>query len=155
MRRLVLAMVPMCALLPVGSSAQEYRLGARLAAAKALTCEFTNRAMGTWTKAGTTEVETKPVPLTLGFEAVDADGGTAVVVGPFGPSDIIVRLSTGTLHFVQSYREGPLYTTSIFPSETREGKLKAVHTRHEYTEVSLPGYTSRPEQSYGECTILK
>ncbi len=32
-----------------------------------------------------------------------------------------------------------------------QGKLKAVHTRHEYTEVSLPGYTSRPEQYYGEC----
>jgi len=26
-----------------------------------------------------------------------------------------------------------------------------VHARHEYTEVSLPGYTSRPEQYYGEC----
>jgi len=32
------------------------------------------------------------------------------------------------------------------------GKLRAVHTRHEYTEVSLPGFTSRPEQYYGDCT---
>ena len=33
-----------------------------------------------------------------------------------------------------------------------DGKLRAVHTRHEYTEVSLPGFTSRPEQYYGDCT---
>ncbi len=47
-----------------------------------------------------------------------------------------------------------MYTTTIFPSEARAGKLKAVHTRHEYTQVSLPGYTSRPERYYGECEIV-
>jgi len=30
-----------------------------------------------------------------------------------------------------------------------------VHTRHEYTEVRLPGFTSRPEQYYGECEITR
>jgi hypothetical protein len=29
-----------------------------------------------------------------------------------------------------------------------------MHSRHEYTDVSLPGYTSSPEQYYGECEIL-
>ena len=91
------------------------------------------------------------------FRAFDSDLviGTAIVLGAFGPSDIIVRLSTGTLHFVQSFREGPLYATTIFPYETTGGRLRAVHTRHEYTEVSLPGFTSRPEQYYGDCEVLK
>jgi hypothetical protein len=31
--------------------------------------------------------------------------------------------------------------------------MRAVHTRHEYTMISLPGFTSRPEQYYGECAI--
>ena len=35
----------------------------------------------------------------------------------------------------------------------QEGRWLAVHTRHEYTDVSLPGYTSRPEQYYGSCAI--
>ena len=29
----------------------------------------------------------------------------------------------------------------------------AVHTRHEYTDVLLIGFTSRPEQYYGDCAI--
>jgi hypothetical protein len=85
------------------------------------------------------------------FESVNQDDGTARVVGMFGPSDIIVRLSGETLHLVQSFREGPLYATTVFPKETRAGRLQAVHTRHELTDVSLPGYTSSPEQYYGDC----
>jgi hypothetical protein len=107
---------------------------------------------GTW-KNGEPVSETKAVKLSLGFDEINADDGTARVIGAFGPSDIIVRLSLGNLHFVQSFREGPLYTTTIFPKETKDGRLQAVHTRHEYTEVSLPGFTSRPEQYYGDCSI--
>ena len=28
-------------------------------------------------------------------------------------------------------------------------------TRHEFTEVSLPGYTSSPEQYYGDCQVSR
>ena len=59
----------------------------------------------------------------------------------------------GTLHLVQAFREGPLYVTTVFPKETRGGRLQAAHTRHEYTLVSMPGYTSRPEQYIGECEL--
>ena len=106
-----------------------------------------------WVK-GEAVAEIKPAKLNVSFDAIDADEGTARAVGQFGPSDIIVRLSVGSLHFIQSFREGPVYVTTIFPTESREGKLKAVHTRHEYTEVQLPGFTSRPEQYYGECEIV-
>jgi hypothetical protein len=125
----------------------------RLAAATYLTCEFTTMAVGNWGAAGAV-AETKAAKLSLGFRDVNADEGSARVIGPFGPADIIVRLTSGALHFVQSFSDGPMYTTTIFPSEARAGKLKAVHTRHEYTQVSLPGYTSRPEQYYGECEIV-
>src|SRR5262249_1679295 len=118
------------------------------------TCVFSTMVVGTWNN-GTPTVETKPAKLTLGFDQIDTEDGTARVIGTFGPSDIVVKLSDGTLHFMQSFREGPLYTTTIFPHESRPGKLKAVHTRHEYTEVSLPAFTSRPEQYYGECDIVK
>jgi hypothetical protein len=58
------------------------------------------------------------------------------------------------LHFVQIFVDGPLYTTTIFPNETRAGKLQAVHTRHEFTPgMSLPGFTWQPEQYYGECEV--
>jgi hypothetical protein len=126
----------------------------KLVRARSVRCEFPVMATGTWNK-GAAQAETKPAKLSVGFDAINADDGTAQVIGAFGPSDIIVRWSNGTLHFVQSFREGPLYVTTIFPQETAAGRLQAVHTRHEYTTVSLPGFTSRPEQYYGDCTIMR
>ena len=135
-----------------GTADGQTRAQARLANAKNLKCVFSLMATGTW-KNGEPQAETKPTKLSLGFDAINVEEGTARVIGMFGPSDIIVRLSLGTLHFVQSFREGPVYITTIFPKETRNGNLQAVHTRHEYTDVSLPGFTSQPEQYYGECTV--
>ena len=111
-----------------------------------------NVVVKSWTN-GEPRGEIKPTTLSFAFDEIDSDEGTARIIGAFGPSEIIVRLSTGNLHFVQAFREGPLYTTTVFPRETRNGNLQAVHSRHEYTEVSLPGFTSRPEQYYGECAI--
>src|SRR5215468_6092510 len=111
-----------------------------LSTVKSLNCTFPGRATVTW-RNGEAQAEIKTTPLSLRFEAINADEGTARVVGNFGPSDIIVRISLGTLHLVQIFNEGGLYTTTVFPKETRGGKLQAVHTRHEYTEISLPGFT--------------
>jgi hypothetical protein len=126
----------------------------KLLAAQAISCTFTTMATGTW-NAGVAAAETKASKLAIGFDQIDTDQGTARVIGSFGPSDIIVRFSAGTLHFVQAFREGPLYATTVFPQISRDGKFEAVHTRHEYTEVRLPGFTSRPEQYYGECEITR
>jgi len=123
-----------------------------LASAKSLSCVFPVYATGTWTK-GEPEASVKPAQLSFRFEAIDTQDGTAEVVGPFGPSHIIARLADRYLHFMQIFTAGPLYTTTVFDRQTRDGKLQAVHTRHEYTEVSLPGFTSRPEQYYGECEV--
>ena len=124
----------------------------RLAGAKSIECTFTLEALATW-KNGVAQAEVKPSALTMRFESINTDEGTARVVGMFGPSDIIVRLSDNTLHLIQSFREGPLYATTVFPRETRAGRFQAVHTRHEWTAVSLPGYTSSPEQYYGDCQV--
>ena len=123
----------------------------KLAAAKSVTCEFPIYATGTWTK-GEPQAEVKAVTFSLRFIEINTDDGTARLASGFGNFDIIVRLSEGALHFIQ-FRRGPLYTTTIFDRESREGKLKAVHSRHEYIEIFLPGFTSRPEQYYGECEV--
>ena len=133
-----------------GINAQSAR--ARLADVSSLDCTFTLNVVATW-KSGVPQAVVKPTQLSLRFDSVNPDDGTARVVGIFGPSDIIVRLSGDTLHLIQSFREGPLYATTVFPKETRAGRLQAVHTRHEFTEVSLPGFTSSPEQYYGDCQV--
>ena len=50
---------------------------------------------------------------------------------------------------------GPVYITTVFNKPAHAGKLKASHSRHEFTDVSLPGFTSRPEQYIGECELIK
>jgi hypothetical protein len=128
-----------------------------LAAVKSVKCTFPILATGTW-KNGRPEAAVKPAGLSLEFDSVNVDEGTAVLVANVGgtasASDILVRLSKGTLHFLQMFTDGPLYTTTIFPNRTRAGKLQAVHTRHEFTAgMSLPGFTWQPEQYYGECEV--
>ena len=123
-----------------------------LAEIKTASCEFTLHAVATW-KDGEPQAGLTPAKLSFKFEDINTDEGTARVVGPFGPSDIVVRLLRDTLHFMQSFRDGPLYVTTLIPRIARNGRVMAVHTRHEYTDVSLPGYTSRPEQYYGSCAL--
>ena len=63
------------------------------------------------------------------------------MIGPFGPSHIVTRRTGDYLHFLQMFGSGPLYATTVFDRETVNGKLMAVHTRHEYTDVALIGFT--------------
>jgi hypothetical protein len=139
-------------LLCAGSATSAQTSRQVLATVKSLNCTFPVVAIGTWTNA-VAQAEVKSSPLSLRFDSINTEEGTARVIGNYGPADIIVRLTMGTLHLVQIFSEGPLYTTTVFPKETRGARLQAVHTRHEYTEVSLPGFTSRPEQHYGDCEV--
>jgi hypothetical protein len=133
---------------PVGARGQDNGL----ATANRLACSFTLISTGTWTN-GQAEASLDTSTLEFQFESINTQEATAEVIGPFGPSHIITRLSGDYLHFVQMLSAGPLYTTTVFNRETVDGKLMAVHTRHEYTDVSLIGFTSRPEQYYGDCEV--
>ena len=124
----------------------------RLADVTSLTCSFSVISTGDWVD-GEPSVEQDSSTLSFRFVEIDTDGATANAVGPFGPSHIITRQSGEYLHFMQLFNVGPLYTTTVIDRETRDGKLKAVHTRHEFTDVRLTGFTSRPEQYIGECEI--
>jgi hypothetical protein len=140
-------------LVPSSSSAQDDVKG-KLATVKSVKCTFPLMTVGTW---GSTqpEAKVKPSTLVLEFEGINADEGTAQLKSSYGQYDITVRYAEGYLHFIQSFLNGPLYTTTILEKKTASGKLKAMHSRHEFTDFALTGYTSSPEQYYGECEILQ
>ncbi len=123
----------------------------RLARTTSLNCSFSVRTTGTW-KDGTPVGEVTPATIAVAFTNVNVDEGTADAEGRFGGSFTVVRHANNYLHLMQMHGSGPLYTTTVLARETKDGRLMAVHTRHEYTEVSLPGFTSRPEMYLGECT---
>lgn len=126
-----------------------------LAAAKSVRCTFPRVAVSAWNTAGAPAAGVKPATLTLRFESVDADSGTAQLRNGALGSDITVRIAEGYLHFMQAFRTGPLYTTTVFEAGASGGRFKAVHSRHEFFSTPLPGATSSPEQYYGECEIPK
>jgi hypothetical protein len=120
-----------------------------------LKCTFPVMSTGTWTKEGDATNEAKKSALTLVYQEINTQEGTAEVKGFTGNLYITVRLVSGNLHLLTTDSAGPVYMTTVFNSPTHPGKFKAAHSRHEFTVVSLPGFTSRPEQYIGECQIVK
>ena len=151
--RPALALVPVLMLGLCGTAfGQSGSLPQRLAGTKSLSCTFTVMATGTW-KDGTPSGSVATAQFKVAFSNVNVDEGTADADGSFGSSFIVVRHSNDYLHLMQMASSGPLYTTTVLARETKEGRLMAVHTRHGYTDVRLPGFTSRPEMYLGECVV--
>ena len=123
-------------------------------AAKSFRCTFPLIATATWNKEGTPDGAMKSAGLILRFDAINVDEGTAELKNGTVSTGVTVQSAGGNLHFVQAFRSGPLYVTTIFGKEIRPGKFKAVHSRHELFSVPLDGATSSPEQYYGECDIV-
>lgn len=109
-------------------------------------------ASGTWTASGP-EVNSKPAKLNVAFTAINTEDGTADAVADTRKAHITVRVIGNYMNFIQVDAYGALYVTTVFNTDTKNGRLLAVHTRHEYTPVQLPGLTSRPEQYYGDCEV--
>jgi hypothetical protein len=135
--------------------AQAAAIQERLATARGLTCTFAVMATGTWKDGVPSGSIAAPNVKEITFTNVNVEDGTADAASPYGASLIVVRHTNDYLHLMQMHSAGPLYTTTVLARETKEGRLMAVHTRHEYTDVRLPGFTSRPEMYLGECAIAK
>ena len=126
-----------------------------------LKCTFTQKALGTWDKDAVPTAELTPAKLSMVFDAIDTQDGTANVTDVSAPDagapHITVRLLADNLHFMAMNISGSVYLTSVFADRDSRagGNFKAVHTRHEYTATRLTGWTSRPEQYYGQCEAVK
>ena len=92
---------------------------------------------------------------TLDIDEIDADSGTARVTGTSGPTHVTALLTISSLHFVERTVTGTLTITTVFASEGNVRTYRAVHSRHDYLPMSLPGYVSEPSvsQNYGECEV--
>jgi len=131
-----------------------------LAEVQRLKCSFTLLATGTWDN-GVPSAEVTKAGLSMEFEAIDTQEGTAnvgdVSTLSAGAPHITVRLLNDNLHFLAMNSSGSVYLTTVFSDRDSRagGKFKAVHTRHEFTQIRLTSFTSRPEQYYGYCESVK
>jgi hypothetical protein len=131
-----------------------------LAEIQRLKCTFTLLATGTWDN-GVPSADVTKAALSMQFEAIDTQEGTANVADvstlSAGAPHITVRLLGDNLHFLAMNSSGSVYLTTVFSDRDSRagGKFKAVHTRHEFTQIRLTSFTSRPEQYYGYCESVK
>lgn len=132
-----------------------------LADVQRLKCTFTQKVVGTWDKDQAPTAEPSPAKLSMVFDAIDTQDGTANVVDVSAPDagapHITVRMLANNLHLMAMNISGSVYLTSVFADKdsSASGLFKAVHTRHEFTPTRLTGWTSRPEQYYGQCQVVK
>ena len=124
----------------------------RLEGTSTLDCSFSTLATGDW-DAAATSVGVAESEFELSFYDIDVDEGTAEAEGQFGSSYIVVRYASGYLHLMQMMGAGPLRLTTVLAQELPDGRLMAIHTRHEYSPTILPGFTSRPEMYVGACSV--
>jgi hypothetical protein len=138
---------------PVGAQtgAQSLALEKKLLAAKTLKCKFSTMATGDWVEGGKTKLTVAAAKIDVAFSSIDIDEGTAEADGGYGNAFISVKYAHGYLHFMQISDAGPLYLTTVLATETVPGRFKAIHSRHEWSPASIPGFTSRPEMYVGDC----
>ena len=124
----------------------------RLASATRVDCRFSALATGTWND-NTASASVAPAEFEALYSDVNVDEGTAEADSRFGSSLIVVRFSGAYLHLMQISDVGPLYVTTVFAAETTDGRMMAVHTRHEYAASSYPQFSTRPEMYVGDCAV--
>jgi hypothetical protein len=126
-----------------------------LASVKSLKCRFPVYTVGSW-KNGEPKAEVRQAQeFSLEIDEIDTDGGVARVSGTSGPTHVTALLTISSLHFMERTVTGTLTITTVFASETAPRKYRAVHSRHDYLPMSLPGFVSEPSvsQNYGECEV--
>ena len=126
-----------------------------LAGVKSLKCKFPVYVVGTW-KSGESQAQVKQAQeFSLEFDQINTEDGDARVTGTAGATHITALLTVSSLHFMERSVLGTLNITTVFTGEANAKRFRAVHSRHDYLPMSLPGYVSEPtvSQNYGYCDV--
>ena len=124
-----------------------------LAQIKSFKCSFPVYTVGAW-KTGVPQAQIKQADqFTLTIDEIDTDSGSGRVTGTSGPVEVTALLTVSSLHFMERSVTGTLNITTIFVSDGGAKTFRAVHSRHDYLPMSIPGFTSEPTvtQNYGTC----
>jgi len=129
-----------------------------LAHVKSLKCRFVIYASGSWSKTYEPAAQVRqPETLSIEVDEIDTDSGSGRVTGTAGPADVTALLTLSSLHFMERSVTGTLNITTVFSAAEGAKTFRAVHTRHDYLPMNLPGYESAPSvsQHYGVCESTK
>ena len=126
-----------------------------LTTVKRLKCRFPQAASAAW-KSGDPQIQMKTQELLFDITAIDVQDGTAEYIGTAGRAFVTAVLSGWSLYFVEN-SVGQLNVTTVFAQEAAPKRLKAVHSRHGYLQMTVGRYIAEPSvsQNYGDCEMMK
>ena len=126
-----------------------------LTTVKRLKCRFPTASAAAW-KSGDPQVQIKTQELLFDITAIDVQDGTAEYLGTAGRAFVTAVLSGWSLYFVEN-SVGQLNVTTVFAQEAAPKRLKAVHSRHGYLQMTVGRYIAEPSvsQNYGDCEIVE
>ena len=126
-----------------------------LTTVKRLKCRFPTASAAAW-KSGDPQVQIKTQELLFEITNIDVQDGTAEYQGTAGRAFVTAVLSGWSLYFVEN-SVGQLNVTTVFAQEASPKRLKAVHSRHGYLQMTVGRFISEPSvsQNYGECEIAE
>lgn len=155
MRTLLALLLTLLAAAPAASQAPAEEPPNPLAAVKRLKCRFPVAASAVW-KAEEPVAQTRTQQLLFELAAIDVQDGTAEYIGTAGKAYVTAVLSGWSLYFVEN-AVGQLNVTTVFAQEAAPKKLKAVHSRHGYLQMTVGRFVAEPSvsQNYGECEVVE
>lgn len=110
-----------------------------------LTCEFPITSVNDWKEETPAPVIKKDQKLVFQLDSIDVAKSTAKIVGKGKAQDLKVITTPESLHFLEEMPSGILNLTTVFNAPTKDGRFKAVHSRH--VKIGDP----LPSQAYGFC----
>ncbi len=122
---------------------------------KRLKCRFPTASAAAW-KSGDPQVQIRTQELLFDITNIDVSDGTAEYLGTAGRAFVTAVLSGWSLYFVEN-SVGQLNVTTVFAQEASPKRLKAVHSRHGYLQMTVGRYIAEPSvsQNYGDCEIVE
>jgi len=128
-----------------GSRGRPAPPNALLESITSLMCAFPASSVTTWQDGEPqVHVNSATVVLTLAITSIDAQEETARIADAGMYRDAAVKLAGSNLHVLDVRPDGALTVTTVFAQESREGRLKAVHSR-------VPDSS----QYYGDCAFTR
>ena len=126
-----------------------------LTSVKRLKCRFPTASAAAW-KSGDPQVQIRTQELLFEIANIDVADGTAEYLGTAGRAFVTAVLSGWSLYFVEN-SVGQLNVTTVFAQEAAPKRLKAVHSRHGYLQMTVGRYIAEPSvsQNYGDCEIVE
>ena len=126
-----------------------------LTTVKRLKCRFPTASAAAW-KSGDPQVQIRTQELLFEIANIDVTDGTADYLGTAGRAFVTAVLSGWSLYFVEN-SVGQLNVTTVFAQEAAPKRLKAVHSRHGYLQMTVGRYIAEPSvsQNYGDCEIVE